>query len=335
MSGQDLCERFGVSRTAVWKAVESLKAEGYPVVAVRNRGYKLLETSVDVYSLQELKTRIHTKWVGKNALFFEEIGSTNIEAKVQAENGAEEGLLVVADQQTRGRGRRGRSWESPKGINIYFSLMLKPQIHPNQAPMITLLMALAVAKGMERMQVDLQESGLDNSKLHRENKNASGIGIKWPNDIVIHGKKVCGMLTEMSLEQDFIQNVVIGTGINVKRQSFPEEIAKTAISLEEAWNVTIPRCQLIGYIMEVFEEIYEDFLKVGNLSCIKDSYEQYLVNNNQEVRVLDPAGEYEGIARGINEEGELLVEVATANGARELREVYAGEVSVRGIYGYV
>ncbi|MCQ2525726.1 MAG: biotin--[acetyl-CoA-carboxylase] ligase [Lachnospiraceae bacterium] len=313
VSGQELCERFNVSRTAVWKAVEQLKKDGYTIEAVRNRGYRLITGGCEVYNKAEIDASIGTEYIGRNSFFYNIIGSTNSEAKRLADEGAPDGTLVVADRQTAGKGRRGRSWVSPEGTNIYFSLLLKPDFHPSQAPMLTLVMALAVAEAVK---------GLD------EKAEAK---IKWPNDIVINGKKVCGILTEMSVERDYIQHVVIGTGINVKRQTFDAEFADHASSVETELDAEVSRSRLIGLIMEAFEKYYEEFKKAGNLSTIKSEYEKYLVNRGREVCVLDPKGEYKGIAMGINDSGELLVK--TDDG--KTTEVYAGEVSVRGIYGYV
>ena len=294
VSGQELCEQFGVSRTAVWKAIGQLKKEGYVIEAVQNKGYHLVDQAEEVYNQADIQSRLKTKWVGHPLLFFDSIDSTNIRAKLEAEQGAESGLLVVADQQTAGRGRRGRGWESPSGSNIYYTLMLKPDFNADCAPMLTLVMALAVAKGIRQTLGRGSEEG------------AAKVGIKWPNDIVVDGKKVCGILTEMSMEQAYIHHIVIGVGINVRRQ-------------------------LIADIMEAFEEDYEIFLQTHDLKGLRDSYAKLLVNRDREVCVLDPKGEFRGTARGINDQGELLVERQDGS----IEEVYAGEVSVRGVYGYV
>ena len=311
VSGQELCEHFGVSRTAVWKAINQLKKEGYSILAVQNRGYRLADED-EVFGQNELESRMTTRWAGHPLSFYETIDSTNLRAKLDAEQGAAEGSLIVADMQTSGRGRRGRAWSSPSGVNVYFTLLLKPDYAPDKAAMTTIVMALAVAEGIRKT------CGVD-------------AGIKWPNDIVAEGKKVCGMLTEMSVEQDFIHYVVIGVGINVGRQSFAPEIAQTAISLEEACGEKVPRAALVANIMQAFEEYYEVFCQKMDLSGLLDEYNKRLVNCNREVRVLDPKGEFAGIARGINSTGELLVEISDGT----VKEIYAGEVSVRGIYGYV
>jgi BirA family biotin operon repressor/biotin-[acetyl-CoA-carboxylase] ligase len=323
ISGQELCEIFGVSRTAVWKAVGQLKKEGYNIEAVQNKGYRLKPEDDEIYGPDELNSRINTKWVGKPAHFYETIGSTNAQAKIDAENGAISGTLIVADRQTAGRGRRGRSWDSPAGTNIYYTLILKPDFAPDKASMLTIVMAMAVADGIEK--------SLGLYDKDKTDKKTTDVGIKWPNDIVMNGKKVCGILTEMSMEHDYIQNVVIGVGINVREQHFSPDIADKASSLETESGLKISRCALIGYICEAFEKYYELFVQKENLSLLLDRYNGMLVNMDREVCVLDPKGEYIGVARGINAEGELLVE--TDDG--KVHQVYAGEVSVRGIYGYV
>lgn len=311
VSGQEICEQFQVSRTAVWKAINQLKKEGYCIEAVPNRGY-LLVNEDEIFGQHELESRMHTKWAGHPVHFYEKLGSTNIQAKLDAEAGAEEGLLVVADKQTAGRGRRGRSWNSPSGCNVYFTLLLKPKYQPNLASMVTLVMAMAVADGI-RKTCDVS------------------VGIKWPNDIVIDGKKVCGMLTEMNLERDYIHYVVLGVGINVAKQEFAPEIKATAVTLEEACGRKIPRATLVANVMQVFETYYAQFCRDLSLAPLLDGYNELLVNRGRQVRVLDPKGEFVGVSQGINTTGELLVE--TEDG--KIIPVYAGEVSVRGIYGYV
>ncbi|MCM1024951.1 MAG: biotin--[acetyl-CoA-carboxylase] ligase [Roseburia sp.] len=310
VSGQELCKRFGVSRTAVWKAVNQLKKEGYAIEAVPNRGYLLTE-GTELYGKNELESRMETVWAGRRVLFFDSLNSTNLRAKQEAENGAAQGTVVVADMQTAGRGRRGRSWSSPPGTNVYFTLILKPKYEPDKASMVTLVMALAVAAGI------------------RQTCGAQAL-IKWPNDIVIDGKKVCGILTEMSVERDYIHYVVSGVGINVGRQEFPPEIAATAVCLEEVCGEKVSRAALIVNVMRYFEEYYEKFCERTDLSGVLEDYNRLLINRDREICVLDPKGNYRGISKGINSVGELLVELEDGSTVN----VYAGEVSVRGVYGY-
>lgn len=311
VSGQELCQRFGVSRTAVWKAIGQLKKEGYAIDAVQNRGYRLAGME-SIYGQNELSSRIKSQWAGRRLHYFDSLGSTNAQAKLEAEAGAAHGTLVVTDMQTAGRGRRGRDWSSPAGTNVYFTLILRPDCEPDQASMLTLVMALAVAKGIA------QVTGLQ-------------ADIKWPNDIVVNGKKVCGILTEMSLEQDYIQYLVTGVGINVRRQDFAPDIVNKATALEMEGAGSVNRAELIAAIMKAYEESYQVFQATGSLAKLRDSYDSMLVNRGRQVVILDPKGDYEGIARGIDDAGQLLVELPSG----EVVEVYAGEVSVRGIYGYV
>lgn len=311
ISGQELCEKFQVSRTAVWKVIEQLKKEGYHVEAVRNRGYRLIE-SPDILSEAEIRSCLNTRWAGNAITCFEKTDSTNDRAKEAGRKGAHHGQLFVADMQSAGKGRRGRSWNSPEGTSIYMSLLLRPDIHPVKAPMLTLVMGLSVAEGI------LKSTGIEP-------------GIKWPNDIVVNGKKVCGILTEMAAEIDCVDYIVIGCGINVNQTEFPEDIKDRASSLRIEGERRYVRSEIIASVLERFEENYSIFMKHGDLSGLLQQYHAVLVNRNREVRVIEPGHEYEACAEGINETGELLVTLPDG----EKRKIFAGEVSVRGIFGYV
>ncbi|MCM1326151.1 MAG: biotin--[acetyl-CoA-carboxylase] ligase [Bacteroidales bacterium] len=318
------------------------------------------------YGQQEIADKMQTSWAGKKIKFYESIDSTNIAAKQEAEKGAPSGTLIVADMQTAGRGRRGRSWSSPAGTNIYYTLILRPDFAQDKASMLTLLMALSVVKGLKKTlqadetdTTDQEEEAIqpdeafvekatrldrvfaveggdkilsaDKKEIVQIDKAFAAISIKWPNDVVANGKKICGILTEMGIESDGGWYVVIGVGINVGRQDFAPELADKATSLEAEFGRKFSRSLLLAHIMEAFEKDYDLFCRQGSLAGLKERYEQLLVNKDREVTVLDPKGEYQGIARGINEEGELLVELPDG----KIAQVCAGEVSVRGIYGYV
>ncbi len=311
ISGQELCNRFGVSRTAVWKAINQLKEAGYEIEAQQNKGYKLM-AAPDLMTEAEIKSLMHTEWVAKEVLYFDTIDSTNTKAQELAEKGYPSGTLVVADKQESGKGRRGRSWVSPSGTGIFMTLMIKPDINPNNASMLTLVAALAVAKAITSV---TGEEAL----------------IKWPNDIVVNGKKVCGILTEMNAQFDYINHIVVGIGINVHNESFPEEISQMASSLMiEAGGKRFHRAQIIAETMSYFEQYYDTFLKTQDLSALVREYDELLVNRNKSVRVLDPKEPFDGKAMGITPKGELIVDTWES---RKL--VSSGEVSVRGIYGYV
>lgn len=255
---------------------------------------------------------MHTEWVAKEVLYFDTIDSTNTKAQELAEKGYPSGTLVVADKQESGKGRRGRSWVSPSGTGIFMTLMIKPDINPNNASMLTLVAALAVAKAITSV-------------------TGEEAMIKWPNDIVVNGKKVCGILTEMNAQFDYINNIVVGVGINVHNESFPEEISQMASSLMiEAGGKRFHRAQIIAETMLYFEQYYDTFLKTQDLSALVREYDELLVNRNKSVRVLDPKEPFDGKAMGITPKGELIVDTWES---RKL--VSSGEVSVRGIYGYV
>ena len=311
VSGQQLCEEFGVSRTAVWKAINQLKEEGYEIEAVHNKGYRLLGCP-DIISAEEVKSRLHTDWAGCEVRYFDTLDSTNICAKRMAEEGAPNGTLVIADKQTAGRGRCGRVWETPKGTAIAMTLLMRPNLRPEKASMLTLVMGMAVTRAV--------------NELYSLNCQ-----IKWPNDIVYQGKKLCGILTEMSADMDQIHYVIVGIGINVQMTDFPKEIQNTATSLKLVTGKTLLRNELLAKVLEEFEVLYEQFVSAESLKNLKAEYESRLANKDNRVNVLAPSGAWQGICLGIKEDGALLVQREDGN----VEEVIAGEVSVRGIYGYV
>ncbi len=310
VSGQDLCNKFGVSRTAVWKAIKQLKEAGYEIEAVPNKGYHIV-SAPDLMNKVELESIRNTTWAGQEIYYYDVTDSTNIRAKELAEEGHPSGTLVVADRQEAGRGRRGRSWDSPSGTGIFMTLLLKPEMNPNHASMLTLVAAMAVARAISKC------AGTEAL-------------IKWPNDIVIGGKKICGILTEMSAQFDFINHIVIGIGINVHNEHFPEEIAETAGSILLQTGKRIRRAELIEQILEQFEHYYAIFMETEDLSGLVKEYNSILVNMNKSVRVLDPKEPFEGKAMGITKKGELIVDTWESR-----KMVSSGEVSVRGLYGYV
>lgn len=268
-------------------------------------------------SESEIASRLQTEWAGRKLYYFESTGSTNTDAKRLGEEGNPHGTVVVADIQTAGKGRRGRSWQTLAGTALSFTLLLRPDFVPDKASMITLVMALSVAEAVEKI-------------------TGTETGIKWPNDIVMNRKKICGMLTEMTMtpEMDEIQYVVVGAGINVNNagpEEFEEEVRPVATSLRMETGQQYGRVQLLDEVLRRFEENYAIFLETLDLSGLRERYQKHLLNMGAQVRVLDPAGEYTGTAEGIDMQGELIV--VKDNGERTL--VYAGEVSVRGLYGYV
>ncbi len=310
VSGQTLCEKLHVSRTAVWKVINQLKEEGYEIASVSGKGYRI-EKRPDRITAEEILSRLRTKWAARTVCFYESIDSTNNEAKRLAERGAVSGTLVVAEEQVQGKGRRGRTWVTPAGSAIAMSLILRPEIPPEKASMLTLVMGMAAASACREL------CGVD-------------AGIKWPNDVVGDGKKICGILTEMSCEVDFINDVVIGIGMNTAVDQFPPELAQTAVSLHTLMGRRPDRAMLIDVCMEKFEQYYDRFLMTQDFSLLMEDYNAFLVGKGRKVRVLYPDCEFEGISEGINAAGELMVRRTDGT----VENVYAGEVSVRGIYGY-
>ncbi len=311
VSGQELSERIGISRTAVWKHIRALEEEGYEIEAVNRLGYRLVGVP-DTIASQEVGSRLTTQRMGKEIRYFSQIDSTNQYAKRIAEEGASDGMLIIADEQTAGKGRSGRHWVTPPGEAIAFTLILRPKLTTDRISMVTLVMGLAVVHAINAL-YDLKA------------------GIKWPNDAVVGGKKICGILTEMSAEISQIHYIVIGVGINANLTEFPEEIRSIATSLKLQLGHEVNRAELIAKVMGEFERLYTKFESAGNLQDMQDEYNAACLNMDRPVRVLDPAGEYTGVARGINEWGVLKVEMEDGT----IREVSSGEVSVRGIYGYV
>lgn len=279
--------------------------------AVQEKGYRLSRSSEGRLKT-ELTDGFSTKWAGKKWIALDQVDSTNDYAAKMAKQGAPHGTLVTAEYQHGGKGRRGRSWVMPKGSSIAASILVRPSLEPEKASMMTLVAGMAAAKGIRKI------TGLD-------------VKLKWPNDGVIEGRKVSGTLTEMSMQQGTVDHIVIGTGINVNVTEFPEELKGIATSLALEKGSMVTRTEVLCAYVEEFEKLYEQFMTDRDMTGLQEEYQQLLVNCDRQVRVLEPGREYEGIARGIDKLGQLLVEKEDGS----IIKVYAGEVSVRGIYQYV
>ena len=300
-------------------------------------------------SKEEIERRLTTRWAACNIVYKDITDSTNNDARDMAAEGAPHGTLVVADKQEAGRGSRGRSWETPAGTNIAMSLVIRPTAPADRISMLTLVMGLSVAEGVD---LAIAENSAAGSKTLEGALN-SGIysQIKWPNDVVIDKKKICGILTELHMNPDnSIRDVVIGVGINVNMTDFPDEIKGVAGSLLTQTGKRVNRSLVVARVMERFEENYEKFQMSYDLSSLKEQYESRLINKGEKVKILDsgktggtPAAwdarsGTVGTALGITDLGELLVDVTGEQAGshhRDIRTVGAGEVSVRGLYSYV
>ena len=316
VSGGELGKLFDVSRTAIWKYIEELRSEGYSIEAVSGRGYRLLPAA-ERLNAYEIACGLDTKLVGSKVLYFDSLDSTNNYARKIAAEGCDEGTAVVAGRQTAGKGRLGRNWESPPDKGIYVSVVLRPPLAPAETPIITLAAAVAVADAIG------DASGLS-------------VGIKWPNDLVIDGRKVCGILVEMGSEADRVNYVIIGIGINYSQEveDFPEGLRGRAISLktacEEGGETCLPgRLTVIRSLLRRLDNVTQLVLRYNNKEII-EMWKKRSVTLGRKVGFRLKDTDYTGTAVDVTEDGRLLV--ACDDGVR--RELLSGEVSVRGIYGY-
>ena len=267
--------------------------------------------NVQFLSEDRLKAGLKTAWAGHPVIFKEELDSTNRLLMQMGADGAAHGTLAVTELQTAGRGRRGRSWYSPKGSGIWMSLLLRPKLPAEKTPMLTLAAAMAAYDALAPY--------------------TDGCAIKWPNDIVIHGKKVCGILTELGFAPDGSCYCVIGIGINVNTPDFAEDLKPIAASLFTETGKTYDRMPIINDLWTAFEGYYEQWESTGDLSLFKESYNRRLVNIGRTVRIEGDNVKETGTALGIDETGNLGILLTDGT----VRHVMSGEVSVRGVLGYV
>ena len=306
LSGEAMARDLGVTRAAVFKHIEQLRALGFEIESQARQGYRLVSCP-DSLLAPVIAHGLDTRWAGRQIVHYPQTDSTNRRARLLAQEGAAHGTLVVADSQSAGRGRRGRSWISPAGEGIFMSLLLRPDVHPSQVAKLSLLTALAVAKAIER------ETGLD-------------ARIKWPNDIVIAGRKVCGLLLEMTADESAVHDVVAGVGINVHQKTFDPEIENTASSLDLLAGRTLSRAALVRAFLDEFEAA-----SALSPQAMMEAYCARSATLGQRVQVIALTGTFTGEAVGVTDSGTLLVR--EDEGA--VREVLAADVSVRGVMGYV
>lgn len=308
LSGGELSGLLHVSRTAVWKSIQSLREEGYELDSVTNRGYRLLSCP-DRYTAQEIRAGLETELLGKTVYSFDSVDSTNEEAKRQALRGAPNGSLFIAEQQTGGKGRLGRSFMSPAGAGIWFSVLLRPGILPLHVAATTLLSGLAVCGAIRK---------------------ATGCPamIKWPNDIVVGSKKVCGILTEMSAEMERVEYVIPGIGINVNNTAFPENLRDKATSIRLEIGKPVRRIPILQETLRRLEKLLKENAVSLTPSFLKE-YKNCCVTLGRKVEFERGGRHIAAVAEDISPEGELIV--CLPDGKTET--VYSGEVSVQGIYG--
>jgi len=308
ISGEELSNRLGISRTAIWKHITNLKKQGYNIESKKSKGYMLKDIEYNV-NKEELNIIVHK--LGKlfqRAEYFETIDSTNKYAKSLD---IKENILIVADEQTKGRGRLGREWDSIKGDGIYMSLLIHPNIIPSDAIKITQVAVLSVLFALKDMYDE-------------------DFKIKWPNDIVYNGKKIAGILTEMTTELNKIEKLIIGIGININQNEFNVELKDKAISLKQITNNKISKLDIIEKIIEKFIENYEKFLVSKDLGFIVEDLNKCSSIIGKEIVIIDENAKKNYIAKSIDKDGNLIVEDLNGN----LKKIFYGEVSIRGKDSY-
>lgn len=300
-----LCKKVAVSRSSLSRHISLLKKDGYAIESSRMRGYLLQEPS-DLLVPRRILQGLGTRFFGKRqVLYFSETDSTNAQAKDIAARGAPEGTIVVSEKQTKGKGRGARSWFSPPWDGIYLSLILRPNIAPREAPRITLLTAVAIT-----------ETLLSITKLQ--------IAIKWPNDILVNGKKLAGILTEMSTEGERIDYVVVGLGLNVNTPQFPTDIEGRATSILIETGERFPRVALAKEYLEWHEKYYEVFQRIG-FEPIRERWKELTNIIGQQVTVETTDREYTGVVQDIDTDGALILRDNTGQSHR----IIFGDVTLR------
>ncbi|HVI75223.1 MAG TPA: biotin--[acetyl-CoA-carboxylase] ligase [Anaeromyxobacteraceae bacterium] len=304
VSGEAISDKLGLSRAAVWKHVNALRSQGYRIEAVPARGYRLLEIPDRLGEL-EVRPLLNTHDVGQALHWYEEVGSTNDVAKELADEGALHGEVVIAERQSAGRGRRGRSWSSPPRKNLYLSVVLRPDLPPARAPEVTLLAAVAVCQAVRRAGV-------------------ASAAIKWPNDVLASGRKLAGVLTEMAAEVERVQWLVVGIGVNVNAAAddFPDELRELATSLLIERGHPVPRALFAAALLTALEEWLDRHAAEG-FAPVRAAWREMSDTLGREVRVRVGSADLVGLAEDVDETGALLVRTASG-----LERVVAGDVEM-------
>jgi BirA family biotin operon repressor/biotin-[acetyl-CoA-carboxylase] ligase len=303
VSGERISIELGISRTAVWKHIRNLRQSGYQIVAVPSRGYQL-QLAPDVLLPEAIQAGLSCRRIGTQVRYFDETDSTNLQACRLGDEGQAEGLVVIADRQTSGKGRMGRQWESPGGVNLYASILLRPPIPPFETPRLTFLSAIAVCRAIARC-CALQPT------------------VKWPNDILLNGAKVAGLLNEMSSEPDQVHYVVLGIGVNLnmRPEQFPEALLYPATSLAIATGQPVSRLEFTRLLLQEIDDLYQIYLEQGSEPILK-AWTELCDMTGKKLQVDCNQQQIEGVMLGLAEDGALMVRTATG----KIEHVYAGDV---------
>lgn len=305
VSGEKISEEIGVSRTTIWKHINKLKQQGYQIESATNKGYRLVKIP-DRIVPEEVYLGLKTDYIGREIKVFSSLGSTNERAKELARKDFPTGTVVIAEEQTAGKGRLGRSWFSPPGTGLWFSLIVRPDIPPNKAPFLTIIASLTLVKALSELNPELKPL------------------IKWPNDILIDDRKVCGILSELNADLGMINFAVIGIGINVNQDYFPEELSAKATSLKIALNTRIDRTGLLQGILNFFEGYYQKLLE-GRFKEILKEWKGYLNILGESVTIYSGSETYQGRVIDISSLGELVIK----DNSGKVWSFWAGDVTLR------
>jgi len=294
---------LGVSRTAVWKHIRNLRQAGYQIEAIPSRGYQL-QQSPDVLMPEAIQSGLACQLVGSRIILLDEADSTNLQACRLGDEGADDGLVVIADRQSSGKGRMGRRWESPGGVNLYASILLRPPVLPFEAPKLTFLSAVAVCRAI---------------------KNCTGLQptVKWPNDILLNGAKVAGLLNEMSSETDQVHYVVLGIGVNLnmRAEQFPDDLRYPATSLAIATDKAVSRLAFTRSLLQELDGLYQTYLEQGSVPIFA-AWTELCDLTGKRVQVDCNNLLIEGTMVGLGDDGALLVRTS----AGKIESIYAGDV---------
>lgn len=309
ISGESISKELGISRAAVWKHINYLKENGYKVEAINKKGYRIVNVDSDILIPERINMNLDTKIIGKNIKCMSSVDSTNNYCKNNADS-LDDGSIVISEYQTSGKGRLGKEWQSNSGEGIWMSLIVKPNIPIYKAPFLTLLTGAAILNAFKNLDIDAN--------------------IKWPNDIVLNGKKICGILTEMIAEVEKVDSIIIGIGINVNTMVFPGELENKATSLKKE-GIEIKRSEIIREFIKEFEILYIPYIENGEKNKIIDICRKNSMLIGKKVYILNSKNKEKVDCLDISEDGNLIVR----HDSGEIEEIISGEVSVRGENGYI
>ncbi len=307
VSGEEISTKLGVTRAAVCKHVKALKADGYRIVSKSRKGHMLID-SPEILSGFQLTCGLETNFIGNNMYVYDSVSSTNKLARQLAEEGEVEGTVVIAEKQTAGKGRMGRQWVSPPAGGLWMSIILKPDIKPNNVACLTLVIGLAICKGLREL-TDLN------------------IGLKWPNDLVIGGKKVCGILMELSAEVDRVNYIIAGIGLNINLEAyhFPDELRRTATSLYMESGQRYSRIRVAQHILCSIEQYYIRFLQTKSLAEMKEEYKKLSTVLGKDVVITTSNTNIYGRVVDFYDDGSILL----LDDENVQHKILSGDVSLR------